>query len=94
MTDRRIPTDDELRSKLTPLQYDVTQKAGTERAFSGVYWDLKDEGVYRCIVCEEELFTSDTKYDSGSGWPRRAASSARSSRPRCSRSPRPCSLRP
>lgn len=67
--ERRIPTDDELRRRLTPLQYEVTQKAGTERAFTGVYWDLKDEGVYRCIVCEEELFTSDTKYDSGSGWP-------------------------
>ena len=69
MTERRIPTDDELRSKLTTLQYEVTQKAGTERAFSGAYWDTKDAGVYRCIVCEEELFTSDTKYDSGSGWP-------------------------
>jgi len=69
MTERRIPTDDELRSKLTTLQYEVTQKAGTERAFSGTYWDTKDAGVYRCIVCEEELFTSDTKYDSGSGWP-------------------------
>ena len=69
MTERRIPTDDELRSKLTTLQYEVTQKAGTERAFSGAYWDTKDAGVYRCIVCEEELFASDTKYDSGSGWP-------------------------
>jgi len=67
--ERRIPSDDELRDRLTPLQYEVTQKAGTERAFTGAYWDLKDAGVYRCIVCEEELFTSDTKYDSGSGWP-------------------------
>ena len=69
MTDRPIPTDDELRERLTPLQYEVTQRAGTERAFSGVYWDTKDDGTYHCIVCDEPLFSSDTKYDSGSGWP-------------------------
>ena len=62
------PTDD-LRERLTPLQWDVTQNAGTERAFSGEYWDTKDPGTYRCIVCDEPLFRSDTKYDSGSGWP-------------------------
>jgi peptide-methionine (R)-S-oxide reductase len=61
--------DAELRSRLTPLQYQVTQQAGTERAFTGTYWDCKDEGVYRCVVCETPLFTSDTKYDSGTGWP-------------------------
>jgi len=66
MSDR---TDDDLRLRLTPLQYEVTQNAGTERPFSGVYWDTKDAGMYRCIVCDAELFTSDTKYDSGSGWP-------------------------
>ena len=64
-----IPTDDELRERLTPEQYEVTQKAGTERAFSGAYWDTKDPGTYRCIVCDQVLFMSDTKYDSGSGWP-------------------------
>ena len=64
-----IPSDDELRDRLTPLQYEVTQKASTERAFTGAYWDTKDPGTYRCIVCDNVLFMSDTKYDSGSGWP-------------------------
>jgi peptide-methionine (R)-S-oxide reductase len=64
-----IPSDDELRDRLTPLQYEVTQKAGTERAFTGAYWDTKEPGTYRCIVCDQVLFMSDTKYDSGSGWP-------------------------
>jgi peptide-methionine (R)-S-oxide reductase len=64
-----IPTDDELRDRLTTLQYEVTQKAGTEQAFTGAYWDTKDPGTYRCIVCDNVLFVSDTKYDSGSGWP-------------------------
>jgi peptide-methionine (R)-S-oxide reductase len=63
------PSTDDLRQRLTPLQWDVTQNAGTERAFSGEYWDTKDPGTYRCIVCDEPLFRSDTKYDSGSGWP-------------------------
>ena len=63
------PSDDELRERLTPLQYEVTQRAGTERAFSGEYWDTKDPGMYHCVVCGEPLFTSETKYDSGSGWP-------------------------
>ena len=58
-----------LRERLTPTQYHVTQEAGTERAFTGEYHDTKTEGTYHCIVCDEPLFTSDTKYDSGSGWP-------------------------
>lgn len=62
-------TDTELRARLTPEQYKVTQKAGTERAFSGEYWDTRTPGVYRCVVCEKDLFSSDTKYDSGTGWP-------------------------
>ena len=60
---------DELFEKLTPMQYHVTQESGTEQAFTGAYWDSKTDGTYRCVVCEAELFSSDTKYDSGSGWP-------------------------
>ena len=63
------PSDDELRSRLTPEQFEVTQNAGTERAFTGTYWDTKTPGIYRCVVCHLDLFESDTKYDSGSGWP-------------------------
>jgi peptide-methionine (R)-S-oxide reductase len=61
--------EDELRQRLTPEQFEITRRAGTERAFTGAYWDTKDPGVYRCSVCDLELFRSDTKYDSGSGWP-------------------------
>ena len=61
--------DTELRRRLTPEQYQVTQRQGTERAFTGTYWDCHDDGVYRCIVCDTPLFTSDTKFDSGTGWP-------------------------
>src|SRR6476620_438046 len=59
----------ELRQRLTPLQYAVTQNADTERAFTGVYWDNHAEGLYRCVVCHEPLFDSGTKFESGSGWP-------------------------
>ena len=62
-------TQDELRARLTPEQFDVTQNAGTEPAFTGEYWDMKDDGTYHCIVCDTELFSSDTKFDSGTGWP-------------------------
>lgn len=62
-------SEEELRRRLTPEQFEVTQNAGTERAFTGVYHDSKDEGIYKCVVCEEPLFSSDTKYDSRSGWP-------------------------
>ncbi len=58
-----------LREKLTPEQYHVTQEKGTERPFTGKYYDHKQEGVYTCVVCGAPLFTSDTKYDSGCGWP-------------------------
>ncbi len=62
-------TDEEWRAKLTPEQYRITRQAGTERPFTGAYWNLKDSGTYRCIGCGQELFSSDTKYESGSGWP-------------------------
>jgi peptide-methionine (R)-S-oxide reductase len=55
--------------ELTPIQYDVTQNGGTERAFSGVYWDHHEDGAYRCVVCRTPLFDSTTKFESGSGWP-------------------------
>jgi peptide-methionine (R)-S-oxide reductase len=59
----------ELGRRLTPLQYSVTQEAATERAFTGVYWDNRAAGSYRCIVCGETLFESNEKYDSNCGWP-------------------------
>lgn len=62
-------SESELRQRLTPEQYHVTQQAGTERAFSGEYWDCKDDGTYSCRVCGDVLFSSDAKYDSGTGWP-------------------------
>lgn len=61
--------DAELRERLTDIQYEVTQKAGTERPFSGAYDSNKADGVYSCIVCDEPLFDSDAKFDSGTGWP-------------------------
>lgn len=60
---------DELKERLTPLQYRVTQESGTERPFSGLYWNTKSPGTYKCVVCGEDLFASSDKYDSGSGWP-------------------------
>ncbi len=63
------PTDAELRDRLTPEQYHVTQEAGTERPFTGLFWNSKMQGRYKCVVCMEVLFTSDTKHESGSGWP-------------------------
>ena len=62
-------SDAELRERLTPEQYAVTQHAGTERAFTGIYNNEKAPGTYHCIVCDAPLFSSDTKFDSGSGWP-------------------------
>ena len=69
MTDKIHKSDDEWQQALTPEQYRVTRQKGTEPAFTGEYHDCKQPGVYRCVCCGAELFTSDAKFDSGSGWP-------------------------
>lgn len=66
---QEIKVDDELRARLTDEQFEITQNRGTERPFTGKYVDHKDDGVYMCLCCGAELFSSDHKYDSGSGWP-------------------------
>jgi peptide-methionine (R)-S-oxide reductase len=62
-------TDEEWKKQLTPEQYAVTREKATERPFTGKYWNVSDKGVYTCICCGQELFTSDTKFDAGCGWP-------------------------
>lgn len=62
-------SDAEWRAQLTPAQYDITRKHGTERAFTGPYWDEKRQGLYSCVCCSAPLFDAATKYDSGTGWP-------------------------
>lgn len=69
MTEKTSKSNDEWREQLTPEQYRVTRKKGTERAFTGDLWDNKETGVYRCVCCNAELFDSETKFDSGTGWP-------------------------
>jgi peptide-methionine (R)-S-oxide reductase len=70
MTVKKVEkTDQEWKELLTPEQYRVTRQKGTERPFTGEYYATKDEGTYRCVSCGAELFSSETKYESGSGWP-------------------------
>ncbi len=69
MAEKIRKSDAEWRRVLTPEQYHVTRQKGTERAFTGKYWNHKGRGVYRCVACGAPLFRSETKYDSGSGWP-------------------------
>jgi len=69
MADKVDKTDEEWKALLTPEQYAVARRKGTERAFTGKYYDFHEKGVFLCVCCGNELFTSDTKYDSGCGWP-------------------------
>ncbi|MFP3943315.1 MAG: peptide-methionine (R)-S-oxide reductase MsrB [Alphaproteobacteria bacterium] len=69
MTKRVEKTDEEWKAELTPEQYRVTREHGTERAFTGPWWDNKAPGLYACVCCGTPLFSSETKYDSGTGWP-------------------------
>ena len=70
MKDEKIKkTNEEWKSKLTDKQYRIAREAGTERAFTGKYYNNKEKGIYHCVCCDEPLFSSEEKYDSGSGWP-------------------------
>lgn len=69
MSERITKDAEDWRRRLTPEQYRVTRLKGTEPAFSGEYWDCYEPGIYRCVCCGAELFSSETKFDSGTGWP-------------------------
>lgn len=64
-----VKSEEEWKKMLSPLAFDVTRHADTERAFTGPYWNLHDKGLYRCVCCDNALFSSDTKFESGTGWP-------------------------
>ena len=68
-SDLDVKTEDEWRAKLTPEQYRILRQKGTERAFAGAYWDTKTPGVYLCAACGQELYSSEAKFDSRTGWP-------------------------
>lgn len=69
MSDKIVKSDAEWRAQLTPEQYRIARQQGTERAYTGEYWDSHTKGIYKCIGCGEPLFDSETKFESGSGWP-------------------------
>jgi peptide-methionine (R)-S-oxide reductase len=69
MGEKIMKSEEEWKKQLSPEQYAVTRKAGTEPAFTGKYWKTKDAGTYACVCCGQPLFSSDTKFDSGTGWP-------------------------
>lgn len=69
MGDKLVLSEDEWRRRLTPEQYEITRRKGTERAFTGDHWDRHAAGDYRCVCCGAPLFSSETKFDSGTGWP-------------------------
>jgi peptide-methionine (R)-S-oxide reductase len=69
MKDKIVKSEQEWKQQLTPEQFEICRKKGTEPAFTGKYWDCKEKGIYHCMCCGAELFSSGTKFDSGTGWP-------------------------